>query len=158
MAMRPFLGLFSTIYCKIRVAHIMGIVMVDISFIALDQSPIVSNPIEASFNLLSMPVAGASADQSSIPGSMRERRNHRLDALPAQKLAIGFANVKVPFFAGTKRSSIHACAHSILPWAFNRPITPAKSALTSQAWTKSRSVTGRLQVSHLRVAQLPERI
>jgi hypothetical protein len=119
--------------------------MVDIPFIVVDQSPIVSDPIEASFNLLSMPVAGASADRSSILGSMRERWNHRLDAPPAQKSAIGFANAKVPFFAGTKRSSIHACAHSILPWAFSRPITPAKSALTSQVWTKSRSVTSRLR-------------
>jgi hypothetical protein len=198
--------------------------MLDISFIALDQSPLVSDPIEAALDLASMAVAGASADQASMLGSTHEPQNRRFDAPPSQKLVegsgvlhlvrgqnpgpcawarsllwhldrhryelgqhafmrlctiymqpngqaiavsnahnfgafahFGFANAKVPFFAGTKRSSIHACAHSILPWAFNRSITPAKSALTSQAWTKSRSVASRLQVSRLRVEHLPER-
>jgi hypothetical protein len=32
----------------------------------------------------------------------------------------GFASARASFFAGTKYSSTNACAHSILPWAFNR--------------------------------------
>jgi hypothetical protein len=199
--------------------------MLDIPCIALDQSPIVSDPIKALLNLPSMAVAGARAEPSSMLESMPDRRNRRLDATPSQKVVegpgvlrlvrgqipgpcawarsllwhldhrryqlgqhafmrlctiymqpdgqatavsnahsfsafarFGFANAKVPFLASTKCSSTRACAHSILPWAFNRSITPAKSALTSQVWTKSRSVASRLQVSRLRVAHLPERI
>jgi hypothetical protein len=199
--------------------------MLDISSVALDQSQPISDPIQAWLDLASIAVAGTSADWSSMLGSTHERRNRRLDALPAQKLAegsavirlvrdqlpescpwatsllwhldrrqyrlgqhafmrlcaiymqpdgqaiavsnsrnfgafahFGLANAKISLFAGTKRSSTHACAHSILPWAFNRPITPAKCALTSQAWTKSRSVASRSQVNCLRGAQLPKRI
>lgn len=203
--------------------------MLDISFIALDQPPIISHPTKASLALPSMAAVGASADRSSLlgttPVTAHERRNPWLDAPPMQVLAegsavirlvhdrlpgpcawatsplwrlhrrqywlgqhaftrscaiyvqssgqataidnshrfgafahFGFANTKVPFCAGTKRPSTQACADSILPWAFNRPTTPAKSALTSQAWTKSRSVASRLQVSSLHVAHFPERI
>jgi hypothetical protein len=222
---RNGLGLFSKGYCNIGATHVTGIVMLDISFIALDQSPIVSAPIEASLDLASKAVAGASADRSSMLGSTHERRNRRFDAPPVRELEegsaviglirdriprpctrvtsllwhldrrqywlgqhafarlraiymqpsrratavdnshkvgafahFGFANSKVPFCAGTKRPSTQACAHSNLAWAFNRPTTPAKSALTSQAWTKDRSVASRLQVSSLRVAHFPERI
>jgi hypothetical protein len=171
--------------------YVTGIVMLDRSFRALDQSPIVRDPIDASLDLASMAVAGASADRSSMLGSTHERRNRRFDALPVRKLEeasaviglvpdqiprpytrvtsllwhldrrqywlgrhastrlcaiymqpsgqatavdnshtfgafarFGFANVKVPFCAGTKRPSTQACAHSILPWAFNRPKRP----------------------------------
>src|SRR5919198_3125474 len=67
-------------YCKISVIHIIGIVMLDISFIVLDQSEVISDPIQAPLDLASMAVAGASADWSSILGSTHERRNRRLDA------------------------------------------------------------------------------
>jgi hypothetical protein len=79
----------------------MGIVMLDISFIALDQSPIVSDPIEASLDLASMAVAGASADRSSTLGSTHERRNRRFDAPPVRKLeevsdVIGLVRDQIP--------------------------------------------------------------
>jgi hypothetical protein len=165
--------------------------MLDVALIAHDQSPMIIYPAEASLDLPSMAVVGASADRSSMlgttPVTAHERRHRGLDAPPAQMLAedsavirlaldefpgpcagatsplghlhrrqywlgqhaftrlcavhmqpdeqaiavgnshnfracarFGFANVRGPFFAGTKCPSTNACAHSILPWVSNR--------------------------------------